>query len=130
VKHKIPTPLHIYALLLFVGASRGLQRGLAPDASRSTIAFELVQGAFMMALAIGILRLWRVAWIAAIIYCWLFFIVFAVVLLSWCVSPQSMSLVGTLVLTGATALHVYIYIVLRRAEIRGIFYRPAVDVKA
>jgi hypothetical protein len=131
VKRKFPPPiLAIYAVLLSTAALNPFRRALAPGASTPEIVFNMSEAAFMMILGIGILRLWRVAWIAAIVYCWLFFIVLAVVLFCWCVFSHSMSLLGTALLAAATAFHVYVYIVLRRDEIRALFRRTPGDAKA
>jgi hypothetical protein len=129
MKRKVPMPLAMYALFLLMGAPRELRRGLVEDTKTWLVVFDLSQAAFMLFLANGMFRLWRFARIAAIVYCWCFFIAFAAALLAWCVSPYSMSIPDTVLLAVGTALHVYIYIVLRRPEIRAIFHRPPSDAK-
>jgi hypothetical protein len=130
MKRKLPLPLVLYPTLLSMGAVNGFREGFAPGATTPEIVWGLSRAAFMLAIAIGMFRLWPFARFAAIVYCWFVFAAFAVVLLAWCVSPNSMSVPDTVLLALNTALHVYIYIVLLRPATRALFDRSAGRVKA
>ena len=121
----IPFPLKLYVALAFLAAAGALWRSVAlllRHGSITVIAWELLWVAFEIALGIGIVRLRPAARVAAIICCWFVFILFAIVLVCWCIWPQTVSLAVVAVVGAATALNLYFYMVLRRTDIRAMFH--------
>jgi hypothetical protein len=121
----IPFSLKLYAALAFLAAAGALWRSVelvVHHGSMTGIAWELLWAAFEIGLGIGIVQLRPAARVAAIICCWFVFILFAIVLVCWCIWPQSVSLAVVAVIGAATALNLYFYMVFRRTDIQAMFH--------
>jgi hypothetical protein len=121
----IPFSLKLYVGLAFLGGIATLWGAVDLIVHRggfSSIAFDTLWGACQIALGIGIIRLRPAARIIALIYCWFTFVLFAYVLVCWCVWPHSTSAGAFIYVALLAAINLYFYIVFRSREIRAMFH--------
>jgi hypothetical protein len=121
----VPFPLKLYAALAFLAAIAalwGIVDLLTHEGSVGSVLWQVFWAAFGIALGIGILQFQPAARLAAMICCWLVFVLFAIVLVFWCIWPHSQSATTVVVIGPAAALNLYFYIVFRRHDIRAMFH--------
>src|ERR1044072_135992 len=83
--------------------------------------YDLGYTAFMLWLGVGILRLWRGARIAALVFCWFTFTVVGLILVSWCFWPQAFNVFKFATIIGAGVLNSWFYCVFRRKDVLALF---------
>jgi hypothetical protein len=121
----IPFPLKLYAALAFLAAFAafwGIVDLLTHEGSVGSVVWQGFWAAFGIALGVGILQFRPAARRAAIICCWFVFVLFAIVLVFWCIWPDSQSATTVVVLGAAAALNLYFYTVFRRDDVRAMFH--------
>lgn len=119
--------IKVYAALSFLSAGSALWSaasivvaGLAAQHA-DQLLFELLWGAFSVALGFGILRLrpaWRV--VALVCCCWAF-AVFALVLVAWCIWPHSVTWPVLAITLVAATLNGFFFYRFRQPDIRLLF---------
>jgi len=122
---KLPAAVITYAALAFLSGVADLVSAVwlffVQPAALGTIIADGLWAVFSVCLGFGILRL-RPAWrIVALIGCWIVFILFALVLVCWCVWPQSVRLTLLVFLGAVAGLNLWFYLAFRSDEIRSLF---------
>lgn len=122
---KLPAAVITYAALAILTGIADLLSAvwlffIQPSALGSIIA-NAFWAVFSLCLGWGILRL-RPAWrIVALVGSWIVFILFGLILVCWCIWPQSVRGTVLVALGAAAALNLWFYLAFRSDPIRSLF---------